>query len=139
MSKISKPLVEAYKKTNFKVFASPAFILNIGVFSKPIQNLFASTGSNGGCFITAYNPKSQTASEEINRSANAELRRRIVSLGYEFIDGSGEDPTGQWPGEPSYLVLNIEKTLSERLGENFRQNAIVWIPKSCIPELLVIV
>jgi hypothetical protein len=62
----------------------------------------------------------------------------LIEQGCEFIEGEGVDPNGEWPGETSVLVLDIDRASAERLGSRYDQNAIVWIDTDAIPRLLVL-
>jgi hypothetical protein len=40
-----------------------------------------------------------------------------------IIEGVGIHPGGGWPGEPSYLVLEIRRDLAIEIGQSYKQNA----------------
>ena len=52
------------------------------------------------------------------------------------LPGIGVAPPGHWPGEPSVLALGISRDTAARLGNEYRQNAIVWIGADRIPVLI---
>jgi len=52
-----------------------------------------------------------------------ELRNRSL----KFLDGVGEHPSGDWPGEASVLVLGMSLEAVKSLGQRYEQNAIVWL------------
>ena len=57
---------------------------------------------------------------------------------YLYFDGIGSDPSGEWEGEPSFLILGISKKSAKELGTKYRQNAIVWCDTDCMAELLLL-
>jgi hypothetical protein len=54
------------------------------------------------------------------------------------IDGDGADPSGQWPAERSYLAFGIDADAARELGRRFQQDAVIWIGKDAIPQLLLL-
>ena len=90
----------------------------------------------GAAFITAWNPFSEQLSllknEERQNALKAELKRR----GLKFIDGIGQHPSNNWPGEPSVLVLGLSKEAAKSLAGHNEQHAFVWAASDAIPELV---
>ena len=78
----------------------------------------------------------------LSDAENTERHRVLIAdlteQGYEFLEGEGVDPNGEWPGETSVLVLDIDRASAARLGASYDQNAIVWIDTDAIPRLLVL-
>jgi hypothetical protein len=54
------------------------------------------------------------------------------------IPGIGVHPTGEWRGEPSYLVPGLSREAAEELGRQFEQNALIWSGADAVPELLLL-
>lgn len=54
----------------------------------------------------------------------------------KFIDGFGQDPEGKWSREESFLVLSIGVEAAKKLGNQFEQNAIVWVDSNAILKLI---
>jgi hypothetical protein len=54
------------------------------------------------------------------------------------IPGIGVHPTGEWRGEPSYLVPGLSRAAAEELGSRFEQNALIWSGADAVPELLLL-
>jgi hypothetical protein len=132
-------LISAYENTNFVVSSTPEpFILNIDVVSVDLQFLYSQYAVQTASFITAYNPFSETLSKTDNEIAQQRLLEDIEKSGYLYLRGIGSDPSGEWEGEPSFLILGISKELALELGTKFKQNAIVWSSKDCVPKLLLL-
>jgi len=135
-SSVIEELREAYRATNYNVLGSPSFTLRIGVESPDIANLYREFDVSTAAFLTAYNPFSALTPEHENALKQQQLEERLHELSVSFLQGMGEDPLGEWAGEPSVLALGISREAATRLGNDFRQNAIVWISADRIPELI---
>jgi len=129
----SPELLEAYRRTDYIVYARPSFVLKIGRKSPGIEYLLAAKGATSAAFVTACNPGSVKASALQNNKAMRALKAAL--RGKDYLDGKGR---GQRWSEPSYLVLGIDRDDAEALGRAFRQNAIVFCEKGRAPELLLL-
>jgi hypothetical protein len=135
---LNKDLISAYEVTNFHVKAEPAFTLNVGKESKELKALFKQNKVTSAAFITAWNPYSESLSDEENQYRNNQLKNELIIRSLNFIDGFGQDPLGQWSGEDSFLVFGIDLEASKKLGIQFEQNAIVWSDSDAIPKLILL-
>ena len=105
---------------------------------KLLERLLKKTGTHEGCYITAYNPESKVTSDQQNISANKSLYAEIQKKNAVFYEGIGLDPNSEWEGEPSFLVLGITFDEAKIIGKKFKQNAIVYFDRTCIPELILL-
>ena len=137
-SKLAPDLISAYEVTNFIVKNAPEFTLNVDTESEELKSLFKQNRVDSAVFITAWNPYGQALTAEENQSRNNNLRDELNLRSLKFINGFGQDPIGQWPGEDSFLVLGISLEASKKLGAQFEQNAIVWSDKDAIPQLILL-
>ena len=137
-STVSAELIEAYRKTEFRVLGSPQFTLRVGNASAELRQLYVTAGAGSAAFVTAWNPYSIPTSTEENHSAQSALRERLSQDGFATIDGFGIDPTTEWAGEDSVLVLGISLDQAKGLGEEMKQNAVVWIGGDAVPNLLLL-
>jgi hypothetical protein len=135
---INKELLESYESANYHVDASPSFILKIGKYSPELHSMYDASHKKEAAFITAYNPASLELSNEENKERNRELEEKIQALHLDYIHGEGKCDESEWSGEESFLVFGINQKDAIQLGKDFGQNAIVWIPENCIPELLLL-
>ncbi len=123
----------AYQKTNY-VFSAPNVIrLNIGKPNPLIDRLFNQLNCSTGGFISACNPESKKTTPEKNRIANFKLEELLIGKVYFY--GVGIDPDTEWK-EESFMVLGIDKTELIELGRTFKQNAVVYVEKGHVPELV---
>ena len=137
-SKLAPDLISAYEVTNFHVKAEPAFTLKVGKASEELKALFNQNNVTSAAFITAWNPYSKSLSVKENQARNDQLKNELIIRSLKFIDGFGQDPLGQWSGEDSFLVLGIDLEASKKLGNQFEQNAIVWMDEDAVPKLILL-
>ena len=135
-SVVNEQLREAYGATNYNVLGPPSFTLRIGVESPDIANLYRDYDVSTAAFLTACNPFSAPTPKNENKLKQQQLEERLHELSVSFLQGMGEDPSGGWAGEPSLLALGISREAATRLGNDFRQNAIVWTSLDRVPELI---
>lgn len=138
-SEIPEELVDAYRSTAFRCGDDTgAFVLTIGVPSPSLGALYRSADVCGAAYVTAYNPRSETQSAEVNGAAHARLGAELAATGYRVVEGAGEDPEGRWPAEPSYLVLGMGLEAARELGRRYGQNAIAWAGADAVPMLVLL-
>ncbi len=138
-TEIPPELIEAYRATLFKCGeGSDAFVLRIGAYSAPLAELYVSADDSSAAFVTAFNPRSETQSADVNATAHARLGAELAAAGYRLVEGAGEDPDGLWLAERSYLVLGIELEAAQEVGRRYGQNAIVWVGADAVPTLVLL-
>ena len=116
-------LIRAYEDTNYCVSAATdMMILRIG---HPFNGLDGVIGLSRLAIVTAFNPFSRTQAQSINEENQARLIGSVESEGLEWLSAYGEDPTGEWPPEPSLAVLNPTDAQLDQWMEMFGQNAVV--------------
>ena len=131
--------IRAYLATDYRLgHTDNDIILKIGKRSERLAVLFASGGVDCGAFITAYNPRGTTQSDEANNQAHAQLAREIEKLGLASIEGSGSEEGTDWPAECSYFVLGLALEPAKAIGSHFDQDAIVWVGSDCLPQLILL-
>lgn len=119
-------LEEAYRNTHYTSVLG--ITLLIGSESPELDAILSSSDLESAIFITAWNPFSELKSDCENRKLNDELRTDLLKLLPEnrVISGFGEDPSGEWPGEDSFLALGISLEEGIRLARKYQQNAFVY-------------
>jgi hypothetical protein len=137
-SALDSALIEAYSATEYKVNLDPPFALSVGIASPGLKDLYSARRADSAAFITAYNPFSHQLSEQENALRQESLKAELIKRGLHFIPGVGEHPSGDWPGEPSFLVLGIALEAAKSLGRQFEQNAIVWCDSDAVPNLVLL-
>ena len=138
-SQLSDELVAAYRTTHYQVEAHPDFTLMIGKLSPELQRLHKKHGVIHSAYITAYNPLSQPVSPENNARLHQELISAVQSLNLRYYEGDGQgQPVGKWDSERSLLILGLNLSDAQKLGEKFAQNALVWNDADCVPQLILL-
>lgn len=135
-SDLAPELLQAYLETDYFVSDDPPLLLKIGEENDDAKILLASFAVSTAAFITAWNPGSQVLSEVENDARQAELLSEIEAGRLNYLVGYGERE--DWL-EYSYLVLGISREAALALGEQFEQNAFVWLDDRGIPELVTLV
>jgi hypothetical protein len=131
-------LLAAYRRTEYRVDdAGYAFVLRVGEPSDALRDCHAAFGVNCSTFITAWNPRSTPTPGEQNAAAMARLEQAVAALGCRWLRGEGIDPHGDWPGEPSVLVLGLDEAAAVGLAGRFDQHAIVCSGVDATPRLVI--
>jgi hypothetical protein len=87
--------------------------------------------------VTASNPASRRLSDEDNMARQHELERDVAGLGVTSYPGEGVGDDGQWPPEPSLLILGIARGDAVRLGRRYGQLAVVCGERGRAGELVL--
>jgi hypothetical protein len=135
---LSPALRAAYEAAEYVVFDDSAAILRIGEPCPEMDALFEADGAARAAFVTAFNPNGLPRAEDENYAAFGRLCKVAEAAGCKLYLGQGMDPEGNWPPEPSLLLVGISRTAAEALGRSFGQLAIVFVEKGRAPELVVL-
>ena len=67
------------------------------------------------------------------------LVQYLFYSGVAMVRGTtAADPTGAWPEEKSFLALGVGEDTARKLGNRFRQDAVVWVRSDAVPRLLLL-
>lgn len=137
-STIDASTVQAYLETAYHVHVQPTFALHIGEQSTALALLHRTHGVDCSAYITAWNPYSEATDARTNAQLQLSLMKAIEGLCLAVVPGIGQHPSSHWPGEESLLVLGLDRPRATALGEQFRQNAIVWTGPDAVPDLVLL-
>jgi len=137
-SLISPETVQAYRETEFRVFAANPLVLKISETSSELIELYEVTRNDACAFVTACNPQGELVSELENLDLQNQLEEDIKFRGLTYIPGEGKHPEGGWPGEPSFLIFDLSLESAKTLGRKFNQNAIIWCDQDAVPQLILL-
>ncbi len=138
-SRVAPTLIAAYRATHYCVNGvSPPFLLRVDEANADLARCHADRGVACSAFLTAWNPGSRPMSEDENERAQERLRLLLEARGFPLIEGLGVDPTGQWEGEESLLVLGIPREVACEIGRSFRQHGVVWSDRDAVPRLVML-
>lgn len=135
-SPIEHGTIQAYLETDYRTFGDDPLTLRIGVANPMLAALHKVHQIDCSGFITACNPFSQTFDEAANAERQAALARVLTLRSLTFIDGIGQHPSNQWPGEASFLVFGLKLEAAKTLGILLEQNAIIWSAADAVPQLI---
>lgn len=137
-SLIDRNTIQAFIETEYHVFGCSPFTLRIGEASSALAAECREHHAESSAFVTACNPNSQRLDNIANAERHASLRRQLTERNLVFIEGEGKHPKSGWPAEPSFLVFGIELQSARDLCNQLQQDAFVWAPGSCVPELILL-
>ena len=137
-SVIDQRSIQAYLETNYHVHSDAPLTLNIGVANPTLAELHKAHRIESSAFVTACNPFSQAFDESANAERQAALARELQQRSLTYIEGIGQHPKNEWPGELSFLVLGLSREAARALGNRHEQNAIVWCGLDVVPELVLL-
>jgi len=137
-STVDAVLIQAYLETDYHVLGRDPFTLKVGIACPSLAVLNTKYRITHSAFITACNPASQPSSDTENAKRQADLAQTLKQRGFVFLDGIGQHPSNDWPGEPSFLVLGIDMASAKKLGNQFKQNAIIWNSGDNVPRLILL-
>ena len=131
--------VRAFLATDYRLgHTDQDIVLTIGKHSERLAALFADNGVICGAFLTAYNPRSTVQSDKANHQGHAELASKLQELVLQAIEGSGSEKGTKWPAEKSYFAFGLALEPARAIGTQFDQDAIVWVGKQAVPELVLL-
>lgn len=137
-SKLNTSLIDAYLETEYRITQGSHFALQADMFSSELASLYKSSEVSCAAFITACNPLSQQLNDTENAMRQAEVAAELGRRGLAFLEGVGQHRSGDWPGEPSFLVLGLALEAAKSLSKTYEQNAIVWCGPDAVPKLILL-
>jgi hypothetical protein len=137
-SELDPQLLQAYRETHYQVHAPEPFTLHIGQASSELSALHRTHGVKCSAFITAFSPYSQQLSKAENEARQEDFRGELKRRSLRFYEGLGQHPSGNWPGEPSFLVLGLSLEAAKVMGVRLQQNALVWAGVDAVADLVVL-
>ena len=135
---IDASTVQAYLETEYRVQGDKPFTLKAGEVCPALAAAHKRYRVDCSAYITACNPLSQILDDEDNAERHAALGQELGRRSLTFIEGIGQHPSNQWPGEPSYLVFGLTLMAAKTLGTRLEQNAIVWSGADAVPQLTLL-
>jgi len=137
-SDIPRETIQAYLETHYHIDGHTPTILKVGETNPRLAALHKANHVACSAFITACNPFSQTCDDTSNAGRQEPLARELRQRSLTFIDGIGQHPSNEWPGEASVLVLGLSLEAAKALGTKYGQNAIIWTGADAVPQLILL-
>jgi hypothetical protein len=127
----------AYATTDYQVWDGERWLAaRLGQAAPGIERLLHRLQARRGTFVTAWNPRSEPASEAENAAAAAAMAAEIAAHGWRALPhrGVGDDPA--WPPEEGWFVLDPDDVAILTLAEAYGQNAVVRIERGRPADLI---
>lgn len=137
-SHLEPGLIAAYRATHYRVQADPPFVLHIDRASAPLAVWLDRSGVRAALYITAWNPLGVALGEADNTVRQARLIADLDARGLRWLPGFGAHADDPAQGEPSLLVLGVDRAAACALGRAQSQNAVVWAGADAVPRLLLL-
>ena len=137
-SAIDSSTVLAYRETEYRVHGEPGFILRVGQASADLRLAHERHNVDCSAFLTACNPFGEPFDAAANAARQAALGKELERRRLRFLPGVGQHPSGDWPGEESFLVFGLTLEAAKLLGVMFSQNAVVWAGADAVPQLVLL-
>jgi len=136
--RLDPELLEAYRCALYVVYGAPDLVIRIGERNAALDALLDEDGAETAAYLTAANPNGELQDAAANELSCAALHQALADAGYSCYAGEGRDPKGKWPAEPSVLAVGISRREAMLMGRSYEQNAIVFIERGAVPELVVL-
>ncbi len=130
--------VQAFRETEYRAHGDEPFSLTVGEVCPALAAAHKRHRVDCSAYVTACNPFSQIFDDEVNAERHAALRRELGQRSLASIEGLGQHPSNQWPGEASYLIFGLTLEAAKTLGTRLEQNAIVWAGADAVPQLILL-
>ncbi len=130
--------VQAFRETEYRVHGDEPFTLKVGETCSALAAAHKRYRVECSAYITACNPFSQILDDAANAERHAALGREISQRSLASIEGIGQHPSNQWPGEASHLIFGLTLEAAKALGTRLEQNAIVWAGGDAVPQLILL-
>jgi len=127
----------AYRRTEYRVEdRGYAFVLRVDEPSEALRGCHVKFAVRCSAYLTAWNPRSQPTPLDVNRAAMQQLECDLDAQRLTYLRGSGADPAGEWPAEPSLLVLGADPVTALMLARRYSQHAILCADADATPRLI---
>jgi hypothetical protein len=137
-SSIDAATIAEYRETEFRVLGEREFTLLVDQVSPALVASLRTHRADCAAFVTAANPYSRQCTTAENSLALGRLAHELSKRGLQCDSGVGIHPSGNWPGEESFLVYGLALEAAKVLGAKYQQNAIVWAGADAVPRLVLL-
>lgn len=131
------PRAAAYRATTYAASdGSERLAIRIGARCAALDALLAARGHDAWAYLTAHNPGGQAADPAANAAAQARLEAELAAAGRPFLRGASHADAGDWPPEPSVLVLGLARAEALAIARRYGQEALVAGRRGAPAELV---
>lgn len=123
----SVDLETAFRDTDYFVDGPDGrFAVRVDEICEKLDELLPCVPQLRWAYITACNPNSDRKSETKNPDRMHQLESDVRAAGYQYYRGEGVGRVGDWPAEPSLLIIGIEKPAALFLARCYGQDAFIF-------------
>jgi hypothetical protein len=97
----------------------------IGKPNPDLDSLLRQHHASTYAYLTAYNPRSTTLSNEENQARQTELENLIREMNIEFLTGKSYPEAGEWDPEVCVFAFNMSRAVARDLCNRYEQDAAV--------------
>ena len=131
------PREAAYRATTYAVADGPhRLAIRIGERCAALDGLLATSGLEEWAYLTAHNPGGVAADPAANAAAQARLEAELAASGRPCLRGTSLGDGGDWPAEPSVLVLGLPRAEALAIARRYGPEALVAGRRGRAAELL---
>jgi hypothetical protein len=135
MTALPQALIGAYRAAHYTVQADVPLSLRVDEYSEGLAALLALHSVRSAAYVTAFNPCGVQMPPALNEAADARLDTHLTTAGWQHLRASGDDPKGEWPEEPGWLVLGVTPEQADTLGRAYAQNAVLYAGEDAVVRL----
>lgn len=134
---LAKPLLQAYYATHYCLHGCQWY-LQLGQKQPALAPYYQRHAVQCAAYLSACNPLGELLPDHLNQRRMEQLRQALQRAGWAFLNGKGHDPDGNWPGEDSVLVWGMSEVTARAWGQQWNQNAVVFIGADQVPQLVLL-
>ena len=135
LNKVYLEFRDIYQNAKYGVLSSPSIEFSISQRSIHLDQLLTQYQQSTAGFITACNPWGKGLGKDMNHAKMAQLEKDLIKTKLPYLNAFGTNSEGTWK-EESFLIIGIDKQDASQLGRQYEQNAIIWVVKEQVPELI---
>ena len=135
---IDDGLQQSYRETEYKTHGVKPLTMKVGAVCPALAAMHKRHRVDCSAFVTACNPLGKNVGEAANTKHHAALGQELDQRNLANVEGIGEHPSNQWPGEASFLIFGLTLEAAKTLGTRLEQNAIIWTGLDGVPQLVLL-
>ncbi|MBT3427613.1 MAG: DUF3293 domain-containing protein [Gammaproteobacteria bacterium] len=126
-----------YNESDFIILDDPPIVLKVAERHDGMRLLMQSFAVDTAAFLSAIRPNGADSWEDESVDRQMQLLGLIEAERLNYFIAVIENPASDWT-QQSYVVLGLDKQQAAQWAEQFQQKAYLWVPPSCIPELITL-
>lgn len=102
-----------------------ALQIRLGKRNHRLDRLLNGCNAQSYVYMTAYNPRSATQTEQENQQRHRELVSDMERLGYRYLTGVAYPRAKRWPPEVCLMIFNMPACTMHELAQTYVQDVMV--------------